>query len=197
MPENETTSLEEPGITITNVQATIGRHAYITRDITDVDIREVKQRPSIAFLLIVIAVLVAAYFIFRNILGVLLIFILLTPYLFGYIKPKARYLLEVTTKEKTTHPVISPDQEVVQRVADALNLARQQGAEYTPESFQYIDETIKYSPAGVEGEFFRTIPQNCPKCDKPLNIKAVEWVDEKHGICPRCYAPVEITWRKI
>ena len=83
MPENETTSLEEPGITITNVQATIGRHAYITRDITDVDIREVKQRPSIAFLLIVIAVLVAAYFIFRNILWVLLIFILLTPYLFG------------------------------------------------------------------------------------------------------------------
>lgn len=196
MPLDETILHQDTNILISNAQARIGRYVYAPAMIRSVSIDKVKPRPSLPFMLAMVGMLAFAYFTFPNLYGILLLIIVLAPTLLALLRPRPLYALVIETSEQQSQPVSARDREEIQVIADALNQARQMAIEQPPQAYQNIDAAPAYTAPGADGSFVRTIPQNCAKCDLPLTVEAIQWVDGKSGLCPRCGAPVEITWRK-
>ena len=197
MSGKETIILEEPGVRITDNQVVLGRHGYLTKDITGVSLEEVKPRPTVPFLLTSIGFLALAYFVFHSPLGILLMIIFLAPSLLMFVRPRPRYFLKVTTTDKESKPVQSLDRLEIQRLSDAVNLALLHGRDAHAISHHTDEAPASYTVEGLEGQFAPTVPENCHKCDFPISAESVEWHEGNLANCPRCHASVEVIWRKI
>jgi hypothetical protein len=194
--EQEEVLFEQRGITISTSRALIGRRVYKLSEIESVSVEELKPQSNLLFILIFLLMIVFAFFSFRNIFGVLLLLIILAPSLWSYINRRSRFAINIKTTTGESKPAISLDQEKIQKIVSALNDAR-----LTAESLAHKDKAEprgqqSYNLPGVTGQFIRTIPGNCLKCDYPLTLDEIVWMDMRTGKCPRCGVSVEITWQK-
>ena len=192
MAEQEIIYTDERGIEIGNKRVVIGRKAFPIAEIEYIRIQEHQPNRNQYLLLVDVILMVLLYISFQSIYAPLFILIVSMPSIINMMRAKPYFSLDIKTSFQRFRPIVAKDRAELEVIKEKIQHAIEN---FDPLSY-FPDDDETYQIPGTDQNFIRTVADNCAKCDLPLTVNDVIWMDMNTGKCPRCGAQIEITWKR-